>query len=180
VTSLRSRLHRRNWILLARFAAVGASGVLVNLLVVILVNQFGPDAEADVVSLRPTDFHVRWYHAYSTVAFFVANLWNFQLNRQWTFRSSGAAGWWREYVPFLTVGLLTQGGGPAAADPADAPGITLGPTPRSVRRFLDLADASVLGSVDRDRADHAAVVRTQQDLDVRGRTRVALSPPATT
>ncbi|MEI2712621.1 MAG: GtrA family protein [Nocardioides sp.] len=111
MTSLRSRLHRRNWILLARFAAVGASGVLVNLLVVILVNQFGPDAEADVVSLRPTDFHVRWYHAYSTVAFFVANLWNFQLNRQWTFRSSGAAGWWREYVPFLTVGLLTQGVG---------------------------------------------------------------------
>lgn len=128
------------------------------------------------MSLRPTDFHVRWYHAYSTVAFFVANLWNFQLNRQWTFRSSGAAGWWREYVPFLTVGLLTQGvglllltllmhrGSPLALphDLFDDSSIWL--------TRLYWAQLIVIG-------DHAAVVRTQQDLDVRGRTRVALSRP---
>ena len=43
---------------------------------------------------------------FSTIAFLVANLWNFQLNRWWTFKSSQHAGWWKEYVPFLAVGLL--------------------------------------------------------------------------
>jgi putative flippase GtrA len=36
----------------------------------------------------------------------IANLWNFQRNRWWTFKSSGHAGWWREYLPFLAVGLM--------------------------------------------------------------------------
>jgi putative flippase GtrA len=51
---------------------------------------------------------VRWYHVYSTLAFLVANLWNFQLNRTWAFQSSRHAGWWKEYWPFLAVGLLGQ------------------------------------------------------------------------
>ena len=55
-----------------------------------------------------TDFNIRWYHVYSTIAFLVANLWNFQLNRLWTFRSARHSGWLREYLPFLTVGLLAQ------------------------------------------------------------------------
>src|SRR5918997_1453267 len=42
------------------------------------------------------------------IAFLVANLWNFQLNRAWTFRSAKHWGWLREYLPFLTVGLLAQ------------------------------------------------------------------------
>jgi putative flippase GtrA len=45
---------------------------------------------------------------YSTIAFLVANLWNFQLNRHWTFRSAKHAGWFREYFPFLAVGVLGQ------------------------------------------------------------------------
>jgi len=53
-----------------------------------------------------TDFNIRWYHVYATIAFLVANLWNFQLNRWWTFRSAKHAGWFREYLPFLAVGLL--------------------------------------------------------------------------
>jgi putative flippase GtrA len=36
----------------------------------------------------------------------IANLWNFQLNRWWTFKSAQHSGWWREYLPFLAVGLL--------------------------------------------------------------------------
>ena len=55
-----------------------------------------------------TEFNVRWYHAYSTIAFLVANLWNFELNRLWTFRSAKHSGWFREYFPFLTVGILGQ------------------------------------------------------------------------
>lgn len=100
--------HRQNWILLARFGLVGASGVLVNLLVVILWTRVGPHPEALAVDLPLTEFNVRWYHVFSTTAFVVANLWNFQLNRWWTFRSAGRTPWRHEYPPFLAVGLLAQ------------------------------------------------------------------------
>ncbi len=99
---------RRNLLLFVRFGAVGASGVLVNLLVVVLVNQVSPAAESVFLDLPLTRFNVRWYHVISTVAFVVANLWNFQLNRVWAFRSHGAARWWSEYPPFLLVGLVGQ------------------------------------------------------------------------
>jgi putative flippase GtrA len=42
------------------------------------------------------------------MAFVVANLWNYQLNRNWTFRSAKHSAWWKEYWPFFTVGLLGQ------------------------------------------------------------------------
>ena len=98
--------HGHNWKLLLRFGLVGGSGVLVNMVVLILLNKFGADAHAVAIDLPLTDFNIRWYHVFSTVAFLVANLWNFQLNRWWTFKSSQHAGWWKEYVPFLAVGLL--------------------------------------------------------------------------
>jgi len=100
--------YRRNAGQFVRFAVVGGTGVVVNLAVVVLLKRMGPHPEDAIVALSPTAFHVRWYHAYSTVAFLVANLWNFQLNRMWTFRSSKHAAWWKEYWPFLAVGLLGQ------------------------------------------------------------------------
>jgi putative flippase GtrA len=100
--------HRRNWILLARFAMVGLSGVVVNMLVLIVAYKLGPTHDEAIVGLPLSDYNVRWYHAYSTIAFLVANVWNFQLNRTWTFKSSQHAAWWREYWPFLAVGLLGQ------------------------------------------------------------------------
>ena len=100
--------HRHNWVLLGRFGLVGASGVLVNMLTLIVVKKLGPDAREAIVGIPFTDFNVRWYHVYSTIAFLVANLWNFQLNRAWTFRTSRHATWWREYLPFFAVGLLGQ------------------------------------------------------------------------
>jgi putative flippase GtrA len=100
--------HRHNWVLLFRFGAVGASGVLVNMLTLILVKKLGPDEHEAILALGGTEYHVRWYHVYSTIAFLVANLWNFQLNRSWTFRTSRHARWLREYLPFLAVGLLAQ------------------------------------------------------------------------
>jgi len=100
--------HRHNWVLLFRFALVGASGVVVNLATLVLVKRLGPDPDDPIIGLPLTDFNVRWYHVYSTIAFLVANLWNFQLNRLWTFRSAKHAGWFREYFPFLTVGVLAQ------------------------------------------------------------------------
>ncbi|GAA5117922.1 hypothetical protein GCM10023339_29620 [Alloalcanivorax gelatiniphagus] len=100
--------HRRNVVLLVRFGAVGVTGVVVNLLTLVALRRLGPHFDEAVVGLGATDFNLRWYHVYSTVAFLVANLSNFQLNRTWTFRSSGSASWWREYWPFLVVGLVGQ------------------------------------------------------------------------
>ena len=79
--------------------------MVVNLLVVIACNKLGPDAHSVAVDLPLTDYNVRWYHVYATIAFLIANLWNFQLNRKWTFRSAVHATWISEYLPFLVVGL---------------------------------------------------------------------------
>jgi putative flippase GtrA len=103
-----STRHRRNVGLLVRFGVVGASGVVVNLLTLVVLRRLGPHFDDAVVALGSTGFNLRWYHVYSTIAFLVANLTNFQLNRSWTFRSSRAARWWREYGPFLVVGLAGQ------------------------------------------------------------------------
>jgi len=100
--------HRRNLGLLVRFGLVGASGVVVNLLTLVLLHRMGPPFDDAVIGLGSSDYNLRWYHVYSTVAFLVANLSNFQLNRTWTFQSSRAAGWWSEYWPFLVVGLGGQ------------------------------------------------------------------------
>jgi putative flippase GtrA len=115
VSSLRQRFgdlvlvrHRRNFILLARFAAVGLSGVVVNMMALIVATKLGPPPEQAIVGLPFSEFNVRWYHLYSTIAFLVANVWNFQLNRSWTFQTSRHAAWWKEYWPFLAVGLLGQ------------------------------------------------------------------------
>lgn len=100
--------HRRNFGLLFRFGLVGASGVVVNLLTLVVLRRLGPHFDDAVVGLGATDFNLRWYHVFSTVAFLVANLSNFQLNRTWTFQSGRASRWWSEYWPFLVVGLGGQ------------------------------------------------------------------------
>ncbi|MGI3781724.1 MAG: GtrA family protein [Janthinobacterium lividum] len=100
--------HRQNWNLLFRFGLVGGSGVVINFVVLILLRRTGPHFDDVLLDLPLTSFNIRWYHLYSTVAFFVANLWNFQLNRHFTFRSSKHSGWWREYAPFLAVGFGAQ------------------------------------------------------------------------
>lgn len=102
------RRVRRNGRLFWRFGLVGASGVVVNLATLVVLRRLGPDFDGAVLALGFGGFHVRWYHVYSTIAFLVASLWNFQLNRSWAFRSRGAAPWWREYVPFLIVASVSQ------------------------------------------------------------------------
>lgn len=100
--------HRHNWLLLIRFGLVGGSGVLVNLLVGIICNKVGPHNDAVMFPLGPTEYNVRWYHLYFLVSFMIANLWNFQLNRFWTFKSTKHARWVTEYLPFLAVGAITM------------------------------------------------------------------------
>lgn len=92
-----------------RFAMVGASGVIVTMAVLILMKKAGPAAELPILGIPFTEFKVRWYHVYSTSGFVVANVWNFLLNRYWTFRTTEHKSWWREYPQFLSIGLLGQG-----------------------------------------------------------------------
>lgn len=100
--------QRHNWVLLFRFGLVGGSGVIVNLVVFGLVKHLFVDAGDVFFGLPGTDKAVRWYHVYSTIAFLFANVWNFQLNRNWTFASGKHAGWWKEYAPFVAVGFMGQ------------------------------------------------------------------------
>ncbi len=102
---------------LFRFGVVGGVGVFVNFFVFVIAGKLLPlvwssagmqAGNAIWWSVPMTDFNVRWYHVTSIIAFFVANLFNFQLNRRWTFRSHNSANWLREYWPFLTVGLIAQ------------------------------------------------------------------------
>lgn len=100
--------HRHNWLQLLRFGLVGGSGALVNMLVVIVLKRVGPNYRDVFIDLPLTEFNVRWYHVFVTVAFLVANFWNFVINRRWTFRSTRHAAWFAEYPPFLAVGAIGQ------------------------------------------------------------------------
>ena len=99
-----------------RFAVVGGFGVLVNQGVVVGCNVIGRDflgvdREDAVIGIFLTDLNIRNYHLWSTLAFLIANFFNFVLNRNWTFKTVSPAPFWRQYFPFLVVGLLAQGFG---------------------------------------------------------------------
>jgi len=100
---------------LVKFSIVGASGVVVNLLVAYAAKKlapfFWPGAYENNIwwPIPGTPFAIRWYMVFSMLAFLVANLSNYQLNRMWSFRSSGHAPWFAELWPFFLVGLLAQG-----------------------------------------------------------------------
>ena len=100
--------HRHNWTLLFKFGLVGGSGVFVNLAVFALAQASWGDALAIFYNLPSTSFNIRNYHVFSTVAFLVANVSNYLLNRVWTFNSRGTSHWLSEYGPFLAIGLGAQ------------------------------------------------------------------------
>ncbi len=109
-----SRFSTSIWQLF-RFGVVGGLGVLVNTIAMITMKKLLPiiwpsaglPEGFGVWAVIPgTDLNIRWFNVMSAIAFLVANLFNFQLNRWWTFKSSRSAGWFREYWPFLTVGLI--------------------------------------------------------------------------
>ena len=112
----------------------------------------GPTRTASSLDLPLTAFNIRWYHVYSTIAFLVANLWNFQLNRWWTFRSAKHAGWFREYCPFLAVGLLGLMVDLAILTLLMHPGSLARPAAERLRQLHRLPHPALLGSADRHRA----------------------------
>lgn len=94
-----------------RFGIVGGSGVLVNFVVFYLANKglengLGLHANDVVTQLGSTRWNMRWYHVLSTLAFLLANTWNYQLNRSWTFRGVHGRSWLRGFFPFLATGAL--------------------------------------------------------------------------
>jgi putative flippase GtrA len=118
LTALVAR-HRAGLAQFTRFALVGGSGVVVNLLVYYAARRLSPlfwptaDSINNVVLPLPwAGTNIRWYMVYSLLAFFVANLTNYQLNRVWTFKAGlpGCAQrrWWSGFSRFFAVGLLAQ------------------------------------------------------------------------
>ena len=100
---------------LLKFCLVGASGVVVNLAVYYAAAKLLPyiwvsatDVTNVWVPIAGTAYNIRWFLVFSMIAFVVANLSNYQLNRMWSFRSKHHAGWFKELLPFFTVGLLAQ------------------------------------------------------------------------
>lgn len=92
------------------FGIVGGSGVIVNMAVVYLTTKLaawtgGPSYDDPMLGL-PGDFNVRFYHVQQTIAFMVANIWNYQLNRSWTFGKVDKRSWLRGFFPFLATGIL--------------------------------------------------------------------------
>ncbi len=84
--------HPRNWFQLIRFAAVGASGYVVNLVVF-----------AACVHLLSVDYRVA-----SVIAFLVSVVNNFWLNRHWTFDAKHEHPMFQA-VRFFTVSLIAFG-----------------------------------------------------------------------
>lgn len=94
---------------LVKFGLVGAAGIVVNMAVAILLNTLngGPENAQQILFPIPgTTFNVRFTVFVWVAAFLVANLFNFQLNRSWTFRDTGPGGWWSEFWRFLLVGSV--------------------------------------------------------------------------
>ncbi|MFT3714692.1 MAG: GtrA family protein [Gordonia sp. (in: high G+C Gram-positive bacteria)] len=92
-----------------RFAAIGASGVVVNMVVAIIMNKMHggtANAQSIVWDIPGTAFNVRFTALVWIVGFLVANMYNFQLNRTFTFKTAQHASWWSEFWPFLVVGSV--------------------------------------------------------------------------
>jgi putative flippase GtrA len=91
-----------------RFGLVGGSGVLVNAIVMVLMHKLhgGPEfADEQLLNLPGTDFWVRYRNVVFITSFVVANIWNYQLNRRFTFEKTGRS-WRRDFVPFFCTGVF--------------------------------------------------------------------------
>ena len=90
-----------------KFGLVGAAGVAVNMAVAILMNKLNGgtvNAQRILFAIPGTPYNFRYSTLVWIVAFLVANLFNFELNRRWTFRHGAKAPWLKEFLPFLAVG----------------------------------------------------------------------------
>ncbi|MBF4552618.1 GtrA family protein [Corynebacterium suicordis] len=94
-----------------RFGIVGASGFIVNQAVFVVAKKLSSTgfelSPYDVfLNLMGTQFNMRWHHVFSILAFLVANVWNFVLNRYWTFGGAEKQKWWKQLPQFMAVGVF--------------------------------------------------------------------------
>lgn len=91
-----------------KFGIVGGSGIVVNLIVTYIMTQLhgGVGNDNAVIIDLPGRFAFRFTVLVWIVAFIVANTWNFQLNRSWTFKRAQTRSWWAEFWPFFLVGAV--------------------------------------------------------------------------
>ncbi|KQB86293.1 GtrA-like protein [Corynebacterium lowii] len=100
----------RNFRQFLTFGLIGGSGTIVNFAVAVLSKKIagwtaGISVDDPFLNLLGTQFHIRWYHVFMVIAFLVANTWNYQLNRMWTFKGMSTRSWLRDFFPFLFTGL---------------------------------------------------------------------------
>lgn len=91
-----------------RFGIVGASGVVVNMLVAIALNKAHGGTEFANAPLFPmpgTSLAFRFSDLVWWSGFLVANVWNYQLNQSWTFKGHRRT-WWSGLWPFMATGLI--------------------------------------------------------------------------
>ncbi|MCL2782476.1 MAG: GtrA family protein [Propionibacteriaceae bacterium] len=91
-----------------KFGLVGASGIVVNMLVAFIMNKLNGgavNARMPVWSLPGGEMAIRYSYIVYAAAFVVANTTNYQLNRWWTFKGTQRK-WWRGYVMFFAAGIL--------------------------------------------------------------------------
>lgn len=122
-----------------KYAVVGGLGVIVNMTTLSLLTHFGPDVNGIILPVPGSEWNIRNYHLYITVAFLVANLFNFIANGAWTFshrsRDGAPAGNLKNfsaYFKFLFIGLVCLGVGLALAT-----GMVKTGTPISLPDYLD-------------------------------------------
>lgn len=92
------------------FGIVGGSGVIVNLAVGIMLHRANGgtiNAGDPLFTLPGTDMAFRYRNFVWVASFLVANLWNYQLNRWWTFKGH-LVGWWHGFWRFLAVGSVAM------------------------------------------------------------------------
>lgn len=92
---------------LTRFAVVGGGGVVVNMLVAITMNRLNGgtrNAQEILLSLPGTDYNVRFTALVWVVGFLVSVVFNYQLNRTWTFDTVARERWLSGFWRFVLVG----------------------------------------------------------------------------
>ncbi|WP_291084010.1 GtrA family protein [Dietzia sp. UBA5065] len=96
------------------FGIVGGSGMIVNMIVTVLMNKANggiQNAQDILFPIGGTQFNFRFTTLVWIVAFLVANVYNFMLNRHWTFGKGHKAPFWHEFWPFLVVGSVAAAAG---------------------------------------------------------------------
>lgn len=87
----------QNWWQLLKFSMVGGSGFIVNLVVYAISLRLMGDVPGGIEDYQLAAF----------IAFFIANMSNYALNRVWTFHERGGGAVLLEYLRFLAIGVLS-------------------------------------------------------------------------